>query len=104
MKASEVKPGMRSIDLELEVIEKSDPHSFVSNKSGEGRVSTAVCEDDSGEIKVSLWNEDIDKVEEGDQIRIKDGYSRLFQDEVHVSAGKYGELEVIGEGKESKST
>lgn len=95
MKASEIKPGMRSIDLELKVIDKADTHSFVSEKGGRGRVATAICEDDSGRIKVSLWNEDIDLVKEGDQIRIKNGYSRLFKDEVHVSAGRYGELEVI---------
>lgn len=101
MKANKVKPGMRSVELELKVIEKSDPHSFVTKKGGRGRVSTAICEDDSGQIKVSLWNEDIDRVEEGDQIKIKNGYSRLFKDEVHVSAGKYGELEVIKEQKQS---
>lgn len=95
MKASDIKPGMRSVDLELTVIEKTDTHSFVNKKGGKGRVATAICEDDSGRIKVSLWNEDIDLVEEGDRIRIKNGYSRLFKDEVHVSAGKYGELEVI---------
>lgn len=97
MKASEVKPGMRSVDLELKVIEKSDPHSFVTKKGDKGRVSTATCEDDSGQVKISLWNEDIEEVKEGDKIMIKNGYSRLFKDEVHVSAGKYGELEVIKE-------
>lgn len=95
MKANEIKPGMRRIDLELRIVKKSEPHSFVSEKTGRGRVCTAVGEDDSGQIKVSLWNEDIDRVNEGDQIRIKGGYSRLFKDEVHVSSGRYGELEVI---------
>ena len=94
MKASEIKPGMRNIDLDLKVVEKEEPHSFQSD-SGEGRVSTTVCEDDSGKVKVSLWNEEIDKVEVGDRIRIEGGYSRLFKDEVHVSAGKYGELKVV---------
>lgn len=94
MKASRVKPGMRNLDLELKVIDKEEPHSFESEK-GEGKVATAICEDDSGKIRVSLWNEDIDRVEIGDKIRIKSGYSRLFKDEVHVSAGKYGELQVL---------
>ncbi len=95
MKASDVKPGMRNIDLELKVVKKEEPHTFQSD-SGEGRVTTAICEDDSGQVKVSLWNDEIDKVNEGDRIRIESGYSRLFKDEVHVSAGKYGELKVKG--------
>ncbi len=93
MKADRVKPGMKSLDLDLKVLEKEDPHSFESEE-GEGRVATAICEDDSGEVKVSLWNEDIEKVEVGDEIRIENGYSRLFKNEVYVSAGKYGELKV----------
>lgn len=93
MKANRVKPGMRNLNLELKVVEKGEPHHFESDK-GEGRVATAVCEDDSGKVNVSLWNEDIDRVEVGDKISIENGYSRLFKDEVHVSAGRYGELKV----------
>lgn len=93
MKADRVKPGMRNLNLDLKVVEKGEPHSFQSDR-GEGRVATAVCEDSSGKINVSLWNEDVDRVEVGDRIHIENGYSRLFKDEVHVSAGKYGELEV----------
>lgn len=94
MKADKVKPGMRNLDLDLKVVEKEEPHHF-ENEKGEGRVATAVCEDESGRIKVSLWNEDIDRVDTGDRIRIESGYSRLFKDEVHVSSGKYGELKVL---------
>ena len=63
-------------------------------------MSTAIGEDDSGQVKVSLWNDDIAKVNVGDQIRIRNGYSRLFRDEVHVSAGMYGTLELAGKGEE----
>lgn len=94
MKASKVKPGMRNLDMELKVIEIGEINEF-ENEKGEGRVATAGCEDDSGEVKVSLWDEDIDRVNEGDLIRIEGGYSRLFKDEVHVSSGKYGELKVL---------
>ncbi len=94
MKASEVKPGMRNVSLDLKVVEKGEPHSFNTDK-GKGRVATAVCEDDSGKVKISLWNDEIEKIEVGDKIHIENGYSRLFKDEVHVSAGKYGELKVI---------
>ncbi|MFW5911836.1 MAG: DNA-binding protein [Candidatus Hadarchaeota archaeon] len=99
MKAGRVKPGMRNIDLKLEVINKEETHTFES-EDGEGRVATALCKDDSGEVKVSLWNDEIDKVDVGDIIRIEDGYSRLFKDEVHVSAGRYGKLEVISGSNE----
>ncbi len=100
MKAADVKPGMRNIDLNVEVIEKGDVHTFQKD-DGEGRVATAVCRDSSGKVKVSLWDDEIDKVDVGDNIRIESGYSRLFKDKVHVNVGRYGELEVLNSSKNS---
>jgi len=95
MKASEVKPEMRKIDLELKIVEMEEPRTYTSRTGREGRVITAVGEDDSGRIKVSLWDNDIDRVKVGNKIRISNGYSRLFRNEVYVSSGIYGKLEVI---------
>ncbi len=100
MKASEVKPGMRNLNLELKILDIEEPHHF-ENENGQGKVAAVTCEDESGEIKVSLWDDEIGEVEEGDKIRIESGYSRLFKDEVHVSVGRYGELEVLNNSKDS---
>ncbi|KXA89368.1 hypothetical protein AKJ61_03035 [candidate division MSBL1 archaeon SCGC-AAA259B11] len=93
MKAGDVKPGMRNIDLELKVGGMGDPHTF-EKKGEQGKVVTAVCEDGSGRVKVSLWDEDAERVETGDRIRVEGGYSRLFKGELRVSAGRYGEIVV----------
>ncbi|MCS7131464.1 MAG: DNA-binding protein [Hadesarchaea archaeon] len=95
MKASEVKPAMRNIDLDLRIVEIEEPRPYISKSGREGRVTTAVGEDDSGRIKISLWDKDIDRVKVGSRIRIHNGYSRLFRDEIYVSAGMYGRLEVL---------
>lgn len=94
MKASDVKPAMRNIDLDLKIVEIEEPRSYIGRSGREGRVTTAIGEDDSGRIKISLWDSDIDKVKVGSLVRIRNGYSRLFRDEVYVSAGMYGRLEV----------
>ena len=95
MKANEVRPQMRNIDLELKIVEVENPRSYVSPTGREGRVTTAVGEDDSGRIKISLWDDDVDRVKVGNSIRIRNGYAKFFRGEVHVSAGRYGKLEVI---------
>lgn len=95
MKASEVKPEMRRVDLDLKIVEIEEPRPYVSRTGREGRVTTAIGEDDSGRIKISLWDKDIERVKAGCTIRIRNGYARLFRDEVHVSAGMYGRLEVV---------
>ena len=95
MKASDVRPEMRRVDLDLRIVEIEEPRPYVSRTGREGRVTTAIGEDDSGRIKISLWDKDIDRVKVGCTVRIRNGYARLFRDEVHVSAGMYGRLEVV---------
>ncbi len=95
MKAGDIKPGMRRIDLDLKIVELEEPRPYLSRAGREGKVTTAIGEDDSGRIKISLWNKDIDLVKVGCTVRIRNGYARLFRDEVHVSAGMYGKLEIV---------
>jgi replication factor A1 len=95
LKAGDVKPNMRKIDLELTIVEIEEPRPYLRRDGTQGRVTTAIGEDDSGRIKLSLWDSEIDRVKVGDRIRITNGYSRTFRDEVHVSAGLYGRLDVL---------
>ncbi|KUO42223.1 MAG: hypothetical protein APU95_05530 [Hadesarchaea archaeon YNP_N21] len=95
MKAKDVRPAMRNIDLDLKIVEIEEPRSYVGKSGREGLVTTAIGEDDSGRIKISLWDKDIDRVKVGSVIRIRNGYSRLFRNEIYVSAGMYGKLEVL---------
>lgn len=95
MKTSDVKPEMRRVDLDMKIVEIEEPRSYASRTGKEGRVTTAIGEDDSGRIKISIWDNDIDRVKVGNTVKIRNGYARLFRDEVHVSAGIYGKLEVI---------
>ena len=95
MKAKDVRPAMRNIDLDLKIVEIEEPRSYVGKSGREGLVTTAIGEDDSGRIKISLWDKDIHRVKVGSIIRIRNGYSRLFRDEIYVSAGMYGKLEVL---------
>lgn len=97
MKISELKTGQRA-DIEATVTEVSEPRSFV--KFGKSlRVATATLKDDSGEIKMSLWNEDIDQVKAGSKIKLENGFVKEFQDEKQVTTGKLGKLEVLEEGE-----
>ena len=97
MKISELKVGEKA-DIEATVTDIDEPRSFV--RFGKSlRVATATLKDDSGEIKMSLWNEDIDKVKVGDKIKLENGFCKEFQDEKQITTGKLGKIEVLGEGE-----
>jgi replication factor A1 len=100
MKISELKPKMGGVNAEFEVVEKGDVREF--NKFGKsGRVCNAIVQDDSGKIKLSLWNEDCDRVNVGDKLKMTEGWVGEYQGEMQLSTGRAGKLEVVGKGEAS---
>jgi replication factor A1 len=65
-------------------------------KFGEvSRVATATIFDDSGSIKLTLWNENIDKVSPNSEVQIENGYVTSFRGENQLNVGRYGKLTVM---------
>ncbi len=86
---------MRSgINLRATITSKENPRSVNYKTGGTGEVCTAVISDDTGEIKLTLWNDEIDKVEVGDTVEIANGYTSEFKGEVQLNIGKYGNMTV----------
>ncbi len=103
MKISELFPRQGNVEVEGTIKEVNEPRTF--NKFGkELRVADAILEDDSGAVKLTLWNEDIDNFKEGDKIRITNGYVNEFQGEKQLTSGKFGKIEKIGKGDSIQPT
>jgi len=101
MKISELTVGQGKVNVEGVIKEISDTRAF--NKYGRDlKVANAILEDDSGKIKLTLWNDEIMKVKTGDKIKITNGFVNEFQGEKQLTAGKFGKLEVL-DGKEEKA-
>ena len=45
-------------------------------------------------VKLTLWGDDIKAVNVGDTIVITNGYTNSFKDEVSLTKGKFGKMEV----------
>src|SRR3989344_3017164 len=97
MNISELKSRQGNVDVEVVVKSKEEPRSF--NKYGrELRVCNVIVSDDSGEIKMSLWNDDVDKVKVGDKVKLTNGYVSEFNGEKQLTSGKFGKIEVVSSG------
>lgn len=96
MKISEIEVRMGKIDVEGEVIDKEEPREIRENL----KVCNATLKDESGEIKLTLWNDEIKKVNVGDKVKVTNGYCNEFQGEKQLTAGKFGQLEVVGKEEE----
>ena len=100
MKLADLKTGQDKADIEADVIEMTEPRTF--DKFGRNlTVSTATLKDESGSVKMSLWNQDVDKVKVGDRIKVTNGFVKEFQGEVQLTAGKFGKIEIIGKSESS---
>ena len=95
MKISELRSGQGNVEVEGEISELGDTRAF--NKYGrELKVANAILKDDSGAIKLTLWNDDVMRFKEGDRIKIINGYVSELQGEKQLTSGKFGRMEKIG--------
>ena len=95
MQIKDLQAKQGKVEITLDIVDVSPPRSF--EKFGrQGKVANAIAKDSSGDIKLTLWNDDIDKIKAGDKIKITDGYVSEWQGELQLGTGKYGKIEVVG--------
>jgi replication factor A1 len=87
---------MRRVDVEAKVIEKSQAREVTSRYKNETyQVADALIRDDTGQIKLTLWNEQIEQVKENDSVKIENGYVTSFRGEIQLNVGRFGKLTVV---------
>ncbi|MGC8993440.1 MAG: OB-fold nucleic acid binding domain-containing protein [Candidatus Aenigmatarchaeota archaeon] len=94
MKIAELKNGMTNVTLEAKVTDKSERKSVLT-RYGRREVANITLEDETGEIKASLWEDQIDKVNVGDNVKISGAFVSEFKDELQLNIPKRGKIEVI---------
>ncbi len=93
---TEQAKNMRNgIDLEGTVERKGETRTVNKKAGGTIDVCDAYLVDESGEIKLTLWGDDIPKISAGSKVKITNGYTNTFKGEVSLTKGKYGQLEVL---------
>ena len=97
MAIKDLEARQGNVNLTLDVVDKGEMREF--EKFGKkGRVCNATAKDDTGSITLTLWNDDIDKVNVGDKVKIENGWVSEWQGELQLSTGKFGKLEVLSSG------
>lgn len=101
-KISELKIGQGNVEIEATIKEIGEIRTF--NKYGrELRVADALIQDDSGTMKLTLWNNDATRFKEGDKIKVSNGFVREFQGEKQLTSGRSGTIEKTGESETSEA-
>ena len=96
LKIKELREGMRKVDIEGKVVEVGQAREVHSRYGDQTfRVADAVISDETGTVKLTLWNEQIGQVKVNDSVRIENGYTGSFRGELQLNVGKYGKLTVL---------
>jgi len=90
----ELKPKQGKVEITAEVLEIGSSREF-NVKGASGRVANAVIKDETGKIKLTLWNDEIDKIKVGNKIKIVNGYVNEWKGEMQLMAGRFGHIDVI---------
>lgn len=86
LKISDLRSGMKNVELEAQVQTIPEPKQVSSRKTGEPlRVAHALIQDDTGSITLNLWNEQIQQVKAKERIRIEDGYVTTYRGMIQLS-------------------
>jgi replication factor A1 len=91
----DLRVGMKKISLTARVLEIPKP-TFVFTRFGNyASVANASVADETGTVKLCLWNEQIEAVSTGDMIQIENAHMSLFRGERQLRIGKNGKLSIV---------
>jgi replication factor A1 len=93
MKINEIKRGLSGISVTAKIIDISDARD-VQTKYGRRSVADATLEDETGQITMSLWENQINAVAVGDTITVSGAYVTEFRDKLQLSIPRTGKIEV----------
>jgi replication factor A1 len=88
----DLRNGMKKISLQAKVLEIPEPRRVYTKFGNYASVSNALITDETGIIKLCLWNEQITSVAKGDTIQIENASMLSFKGESQLRIGRKGKL------------
>ena len=93
-KVESLTPRSRRVDVTVKIMSKNPVREVVSRNDGSShRVTEAVAGDETGVVLLTLWDNDIERIAEGNVFNVNNGYVTLFKGSMRLNIGRYGSLE-----------
>jgi len=94
MQVNELRPFAKKVEVIVKVIGKNEVREVTSKlDNSTHKVTEANVGDSTGVVLLTLWDDMIDKVEEGKTYKISNGYTSLFQNKLRLNIGRFGTIE-----------
>ncbi|MBN2335033.1 hypothetical protein JXL21_05695 [Candidatus Bathyarchaeota archaeon] len=96
-KIGDLKEGIGSVNVAALVTQVGEQREFVRRDGTEGRVVSVLLEDETGTVRLSLWDGDVDlteQMEEGSTVVVENGYTRAGYGGIDLNAGRNGRVHI----------
>jgi hypothetical protein len=91
----DLRHGMKKVNVEAEVLETPKPSRVRTRYGSSAIVANAWVADETGKVKLCLWNEQAITLTIGDIIQIKNASVIAFKGERQLCLGKHGTVIVL---------
>lgn len=105
IKVNQLSDGMKNVDVRVNALHVFPPKNFEKNGK-KGQLCNLLVGDDSGEIRLTLWHDDVKKIEEKEISRnsvllLKNCYVSAFNGKAQLSLGYNGSIVLEKKADES---
>lgn len=88
----DVRPGMKHVNLKAKILAVAESRRIVTRYGNYADVAKALIADETGTIRLCLWNEQISTVSVGDTVEIANARAFMFRGERQLIIGARGAL------------
>jgi replication factor A1 len=88
----DLRTGMSHVNLKAKILEVAEPKHVVTRYGNNAIVAKVLIGDETGTIKLCLWNGQINGVSVGNTVQIENAQASVFRGERQLSLGKKGTL------------
>jgi len=93
-KVEALNPNSRGVDVTVKVVSKGESRETVSRTDGSThRVADILVGDETACIYLTAWDDNVDRINEGDTINVKNGYVSIFRGSMRLNIGRQGSFE-----------
>ncbi len=93
----DLRSGMTQVCLKARVLEIPKPNLVYTRYGNYASVANALIADETGTIRLCLWNEQIRRISAGDTIQIENARASTFKGQRQLNIGKKGLLTSVDE-------
>ena len=97
-KIGELRDGVRSVSVAGRVVSVTETREFTRKDGTKGRVASVVLEDETGIVRLSLWDDDVNALGDmlvGAVVAVENGYTRAgFGNTTDLNVGRQGTMKI----------